>query len=102
MPRGTSADWDVLLVSVVLLGVAVVAAWFALSRRGGPSWFALAVGVGALVVFASWWLASESLRVLAVGLGLAAIWRWQPARVASEAQHDAPASRQRRGRSTRS
>jgi diacylglycerol kinase family enzyme len=65
--------WDVLLVSVVSLGVAVVAAWYILSRRGVARAIALGVAVLALVVFAVVVIVSESLIVLAVGLGLAAV-----------------------------
>ena len=65
--------WDVLLVSVVSLGLAVVAAWYVVSRRGRVRAAAAALAVGAIVVFVVVVLASESGRVLAVGLGLAAI-----------------------------
>jgi diacylglycerol kinase family enzyme len=65
--------WDVLLVSVISLGLAVVAAWYVVSRRGLVRAIAAALVVGALVVFVVVMLASESVRVLAVGLGLAAI-----------------------------
>lgn len=65
--------WDVLLVSVLSLGLAVVAAWYVVSRRGLVRAAAAALVVGALVVFVVVILASESVRVLAVGLGLAAI-----------------------------
>ena len=65
--------WDVLLASVVSLAVAVVAAWYVLSRRGAVRATAALLGVLALVVFIVVVLASESVRVLVVGLGLAAI-----------------------------
>ncbi len=65
--------WDILLTSVVLLGVLVVAGWFALSRRGSARWLALAVGVVALCGFSILVVASESLLVLLVGLVLAAL-----------------------------
>jgi len=65
--------WDVLLASVVSLAVAVVAAWYVLSRRGAVRAAAAVVGVLALVVFIVVILASQSGRVLAVGLGLAAV-----------------------------
>ena len=65
--------WDVLLASVVSLAVAVVAAWYVLSRRGAVRAAAAALGAIALVVFIVVILASQSGRVLVVGLGLAAI-----------------------------
>ena len=65
--------WDVLVVTVLSLALLVVAAWFALSRRGRPRVAALVVGVVSLVVFAVVILASESIRVLVVGLVLAAL-----------------------------
>lgn len=65
--------WDVLLITVVSLGVAVVAAWYILSRRGVARAVAVGVAALALVVFAVAVIASESLIVLAVGLGLAAV-----------------------------
>ena len=43
--------WDVLLASVATLSALVVAAWFAVSRRGTPGAVALVVGVVALVLF---------------------------------------------------
>ena len=65
--------WDVLLVTVLSLAILVVAAWFALSRRGGSRIVALVVGVISLVVFAVVVVASESVRVLLLGLVLAAL-----------------------------
>ena len=65
--------WDVLLVTVVSLVVAVMAAWYILSRRGVARAVAVGVAALALVVFAVAVVASESLIVLAVGLGLAAV-----------------------------
>ena len=65
--------WDVLLASVISLGVAVVAAWYILSRRGVARVVAVSVAALALVVFAVVVIVSESLIVLAVGLGLAAV-----------------------------
>ena len=64
--------WDVLLVSVAALSALVVAAWFAVSRRGRPRAVALVVAVLALVLLTVVLLASDSLRVLVVGLLLAA------------------------------
>ncbi len=63
----------VLLTSVISLGVAVVAAWYILSRRGVARAVAVGVAALALVVFAVVVIVSESLIVLAVGLGLAAV-----------------------------
>ena len=65
--------WDVLLVSVISLGVAVVAAWYVVSRRGSVRAAAAVLGAIALVVFVLVILASQSGRVLAVGLALAAL-----------------------------
>jgi diacylglycerol kinase family enzyme len=66
-------NWFVLLVSVSSLGVAVLAAWYILSRRGVTRAIALGVAVLALLLFAVVVVASEGLIVLAVGLGLAAV-----------------------------
>ena len=65
--------WDVLLASVISLGVAVMAGWYILSRRGAARIAAAVVAVIGLVVFLVVMIASESVRVLAVGLGLAAL-----------------------------
>ncbi len=62
-----------LLASVVSLGVMVVAAWYAVSRRGKVRVAALVTMVVALVVFVVVVVGSESIRVLAVGLALAAL-----------------------------
>ena len=63
--------WDVLLVTVASLSVLVGSAWIALSRRGPKRTAALASGAVALAVFVVVVIASESLRVLLVALGLA-------------------------------
>jgi diacylglycerol kinase family enzyme len=68
----TIRRWDVLLAGLASLAVLVVAAWFAVSRRGTPRLVALAVGVAALVLFVVVMVASQSVRVLVVGLLLAA------------------------------
>ena len=65
--------WDVLLAGLVALAVMVVGAWFAVSRRGTPRLVALGTTVAALVVFAWVMVASNSVRVLVVGVLLAAI-----------------------------
>jgi Diacylglycerol kinase catalytic domain len=65
--------WYILLTSVILLGVAVVAVWFILSRRGLARAVAGVVAAVALVTFVGVVLATESLIVLTVGLGLAAV-----------------------------
>ncbi|HET9020838.1 MAG TPA: diacylglycerol kinase family protein [Ornithinibacter sp.] len=68
----TIRRWDVLLAGLASLAVLVVAAWFAVSRRGTPRVVALVVGAAALVLFVVVMVASESVRVLVVGLLLAA------------------------------
>lgn len=65
--------WDVLLVGVATLAVMVVGAWFAVSRRGTPRLVALGVAVAALALFAWAMLASQSVRVLVVGVLLALV-----------------------------
>jgi diacylglycerol kinase family enzyme len=66
-------QWYVLLLSVVLLGAAVIAAWYIVSRRGVARAVAALVAVVALIAFAVVAIATESLIVLAVGFGLAAV-----------------------------
>lgn len=65
--------WDVLVVSVVSLSIAVVASWYVLSRRGARRIIADAVVVGALAVLAIVLVASESIWVLVVVVLLAAL-----------------------------
>jgi hypothetical protein len=66
--------WHILLVSAISLGVAVAAAWFILSRRGlARALAAVVVAAVALVTFISVVIATESVIVLTVGLGLAAV-----------------------------
>ena len=65
--------WHILLVSAIPLGVTVVAAWFILSRRGLARALAAVVAAVALVTFISVVIATESVIVLTVGLGLAAV-----------------------------
>jgi diacylglycerol kinase family enzyme len=65
--------WFILLFSVGSLGVAVMAAWYILTRRGLARAVAAAIAVLALLVFAVVVIANEGLIVLAVGLGLAAV-----------------------------
>jgi diacylglycerol kinase family enzyme len=65
--------WPVVLISVVPLGVAVVAAWYVLSRRGVARAIAAVVAALAVLVFAVVVVASESMRVLVTGLALAAV-----------------------------
>ncbi len=65
--------WDVLLAGLVTLSVTVVAAWFAVSRRGTPRLLAIGVGLTSLVVFAVVMVASQSVRVLVVGVALVAV-----------------------------
>ncbi len=65
--------WYILLTSVISLGVLVIAVWFILSRRGLARAIAGVVAAVALVIFIGVVLATESLIVLTVGLGLAAV-----------------------------
>jgi diacylglycerol kinase family enzyme len=65
--------WYVVLISVVPLGVAVIAAWYVLSRRGLARAVAAGLAALALLVFAVVVVASESVRVLVAGLALAAV-----------------------------
>jgi hypothetical protein len=65
--------WYILLTSVISLGVLVVAVWFILSRPGLARAIAAVVAAVALVTFVGVVLATESLIVLTVGLGLAAV-----------------------------
>ena len=65
--------WYVLLSSVISLAVAVVAVWFILTRRGSARAIAAVVAVIALIIFIGIVLSTESLKVLTVGLGLAAV-----------------------------
>jgi diacylglycerol kinase family enzyme len=65
--------WHVVLIGVVPLGVAVVAAWYILSRRGVARAIAAVVAAFAVLVFAVLVVASESMRVLVTGLVLGAV-----------------------------
>ena len=65
--------WHILLASVISLGVVVVAVLFILSRRGLARALAAVVAAVALVTFISVVIATESVIVLTVGLGLAAL-----------------------------
>ena len=94
--------WDVLLVSVVSLASLVVAAWFALSRRGAPeAWRRWSSGVVALVVFVVVVLASESLRVLRrrarPGRARRSARPGSPCATDADAAHDDAPSRRRPG-----
>jgi diacylglycerol kinase family enzyme len=82
--------WEVLLAGLVTLAVTVVAAWFTVSRRGTPRLLAAGVGVAAVVVFAVVMVSSGSVRVLVVGLLLAAV-STASARVALRPPADDPA-----------
>ncbi len=68
--------WDVLLVSVGSLGIAVVAAWYVVSRRGSARVAAVGVTAAALLCFVLVVVASESLRVVIVAIALAAVCVW--------------------------
>jgi diacylglycerol kinase family enzyme len=65
--------WTVLASGVLALAVVVVAAWYVVSRRGTARIVAAIVAIGALVAFGWAMLASGSVRVLVVGLLLAAM-----------------------------
>src|SRR4051794_8017160 len=65
--------WYILLLSVLSLSALVVAAWYALSRRGSARWIAVGVAAVALTCFGLLVITSESLRVLVIGLALAAL-----------------------------
>jgi diacylglycerol kinase family enzyme len=84
-------QWYVLLLSVVLLGVAVIAVWYIVSRRGVARAIAALVAVVALIAFAVVVIATESLIVLAVGFGLATVsiaaasYALKPVRAANDA-----------------
>ena len=64
--------WEVLLLGVVSLAVLVVAAWFAVSRRGRTRVAALAVAAAAVAAFAVVMVTNQAVRVLVVGLLLTA------------------------------
>jgi diacylglycerol kinase family enzyme len=66
-------NWPILLLSLLSLGVAVIAGWYILSRRGVARAVASGVATLALLAFIVVVVASESLIVLAVGLGLATV-----------------------------
>jgi diacylglycerol kinase family enzyme len=65
--------WHVVLISVVPLGVAVIAAWYILSRRGVVRAIAAVVAALALLVFAVIVVAGEGMSVLVAGVVLAAV-----------------------------
>ncbi len=65
--------WEVVIAGLVTLAALVVAAWFAVSRRGTTRLVALGAGAAALVLFIWLMVASGSVRVLVVGLLLAAL-----------------------------
>jgi len=65
--------WHAVLVSAVPLVVAVIAAWYMLSRRGPAHVVAAVVAVLALLVFAVVAVTTEGVIVLLAGLGLAAV-----------------------------
>jgi diacylglycerol kinase family enzyme len=65
--------WHVVLISVVPLGVAVIAAWYILSRRGVVRAIAAVVAAFALLVFAVIVVAGEGMGVLVAGVLLAAV-----------------------------
>ena len=64
--------WEVLVVGVLSLAVLVVAAWFAVSRRGTARIVALVVAAAAVVSFVVVMVSNQAVRVLVVGLLLTA------------------------------
>jgi diacylglycerol kinase family enzyme len=84
--------WHVVLISLVPLGVAVIAAWYILSRRGVARAIAAVVAAFALLVFAVIVVASEGVSALVAGLVLAAVsvgaasYALRPTAVASAAE----------------
>jgi diacylglycerol kinase family enzyme len=84
--------WYVVLISVVPLGVAIIAAWYILSRRGVARAIAAVVAAFALLVFAVVVVASEGMSALVAGLALAAMsvgaanYALRPAVVAAAAE----------------
>ncbi|GAA4410276.1 hypothetical protein GCM10023168_29800 [Fodinibacter luteus] len=83
---------DVLILSVLALSVAVVAAWFAVSRRGTARIVAAVVVVAALVALALALLRSHSIWVLIVGVALASLSAAAARLALRPARHD-PAAR---------
>jgi diacylglycerol kinase family enzyme len=65
--------WEVLLVSIGSLAVAVAATWLMLSRRGTTRAVAAVALAAALVLFVAVVLASESVQVVIVSLVLATV-----------------------------
>lgn len=68
-----SHRWEVLVASVLSLGVAVFGSWFVLTRRGAKRIAAIVVVVAGLAVFVGVLVASKSVWVLVVALALAAL-----------------------------
>jgi diacylglycerol kinase family enzyme len=66
-------NWYVVLATVASLGVAVIAAWYILSRRGVARAIAGVVAVVALVAFVAVVIATQSVIVLVVALVLAGV-----------------------------
>ncbi len=64
--------WDVLLAALATLAVLILAAWFAVSRRGTLRLAAVGVAVVALVIFTVVIVTTHSVWVVVVGLVLAA------------------------------
>lgn len=70
---GGIRHWDVILLSIGSIAVAVAAAWFVLSRRGAKRLLGAGVLAASLALFVAVVLVSESLRVVVVVLVLAVI-----------------------------
>ncbi|MFL6044367.1 MAG: diacylglycerol/lipid kinase family protein [Propionibacteriaceae bacterium] len=89
-------NWYVVLTTMFFLGVAVIAAWYILSRRGAARAIAGIVMTLALVGFAAVVIATQSVIVLGIALGLAGVsisaasYALGPVRTAS---NNAPAPR---------
>jgi len=63
--------WDVLLAALATLAVLIMAAWFAVSRRGTLRLVAVGVAVVALVIFTVVIVTTHSVWVVVAGLALA-------------------------------
>lgn len=69
----TMSRWTVLLTTVASMSVAIIACWYAVSRRGVIRWLAVVVALAALATFVVVLVRSDSVRVLVAGLVLAGV-----------------------------
>lgn len=69
----TVARWTILLATVASISVVIIAAWYAVSRRGAVRVLAIVAAVTALVVFVVVLVLGDGIRVLVIGLVLAAV-----------------------------